>query len=187
MTIYTSHPIRSSTLSPQFTVIIAQNLLAAKSSPSPLKPKFCKFLFLHTKQSVIVTIPKTPVCPLLPISKGAHLHCSNFDAAKFIIIDHILFYCILLHDTNVTAVEGTSDEQTFCGTDVVGVDLTIPQHHRFTVTFVTDSTDTHVGFSLVIRTSSALSGATHPYYGTTPGIEYITIINIICVVQARPG
>ena len=114
------------------------------------------------------------------------MHCSIFDAAKFIIIDHILFYCISLHDTNVTAVEGTSDEQTFCGTDVVGVNLTIPQHHRFTVTFVTDSTDTHVGFSLVIRTSSALSGMTHPYYGTTPGIEYITIL-ISCVDQGRPG
>ena len=177
MTIYTSHSICSSTSSPQFTVIIAQNLIAAKSSPSHLKPKFSKFYFFTLNNLSLSRFP---------ISKGAHLHCSNFDVAKFIIIDHILFYCISLHDTNVTAVEGTSDEQTFCGTDVVGVNLTIPQHHRFTVTFVTDSTDTHVGFSLVIRTSSALSGMTHPYYGTTPGIEYITIL-ISCVDQGRPG
>lgn len=59
-----------------------------------------------------------------------------------------------------------SEEQTFCGMDVIPVNLTIPEHTQFTVSFVTDSADTHVGFSLVIRTSSEAAGvATSGYTG----------------------
>lgn len=42
--------------------------------------------------------------------------------------------------------------------DIIPVNLTIAEYTQFTVSFVTDSAETHVGFSLVIRTSSYIPG-----------------------------
>lgn len=55
---------------------------------------------------------------------------------------HILFF---------SAVDGGA-EATYCGLVVTPVNTTVSPNGRFSVTFITDGSASHVGFSLVVRT-----------------------------------